>query len=143
MKKLFRFILVFLLLGIIGIGVYRYLWRANDPMNGQKADYQVLAHEWVEEFKINEQAANQKYLGRIVEAKGVVREVLRDSLGPKLTEVGNMLGSTVGSAVTGAVESAQKAVESATQEAGKALEDAGKKAGESIEKGLGDLFKKN
>ena len=81
MKKLFRFILVFMLLGIIGIGVYRYLWRANDPMNGQKADYQVLAHEWVEEFKINEQAANQKYLGRIVEAKGVVREVLRDSLG--------------------------------------------------------------
>lgn len=81
MKKLFRFILVFILLGIIGIGVYRYLWRANDPMNGQKADYQVMAHEWVEEFKMNEQAANQKYADRIVEAKGVVREVLRDSLG--------------------------------------------------------------
>jgi len=45
--------------------------RANDPMNGQKADYQVLAHEWVEEFKINEQAANQKYLGRIVERRGL------------------------------------------------------------------------
>ena len=69
--------------------------------------------------------------------------VLRDSLGPKLAEVGNVLGASVGSAVTGAVEGAQKAIESATQNAGKALEDAGKKAGESIEKGLGDLFKKN
>jgi hypothetical protein len=72
---------VALVLGIMGFGVYRYLWRPNDPMNGQKADFQVLAHEWVEEFKINEQAANQKYMGRIVEAKGVVREILTDSLG--------------------------------------------------------------
>lgn len=69
--------------------------------------------------------------------------VLRDSLGPKLAEVGNLLGSTVGSAVTGAVEGAQKAIEGATQNVGKTLEDAGKKTGESIEKGLGDLFKRN
>lgn len=68
--------------------------------------------------------------------------VLRDSLGPKLAEVGAVLGDTVGSAVTGAVEGAGKALESATQEVGKALDDAGKKAGESIEKGLGDLFNK-
>jgi len=81
MKKLFRFVLVLILLGISGFGVYHYLWRANDPMKGQKSDYQVLAHEWVEEFKINEQAANQKYADRIVEAKGVVRDVLTDSLG--------------------------------------------------------------
>jgi hypothetical protein len=81
MKNFLRLILAIILLVIAGFGVYRYLWRTNDPMNGQKADYRVLAHEWVEEFKINEQAANQKYLGRIVEAKGVVREVLRDSLG--------------------------------------------------------------
>ena len=81
MKKLFRFVLVLILLGISGFGAYHYLWRANDPMKGQKSDYQVLAHEWVEEFKINEQAANQKYADRIVEAKGVVRDVLTDSLG--------------------------------------------------------------
>jgi hypothetical protein len=45
--------------------------------------------------------------------------------------------------VIGAVDEAKKALESATQNVGQSLEDAGKKAGESIEKGLGDLFKKN
>ena len=76
-------ILIFILLAlpIIGYGGWYFLFRPNDPMDGQKADFRVLAHEWVEEFKINEQAANQKYLGRIVEAKGIVREVLRDSSG--------------------------------------------------------------
>ena len=68
--------------------------------------------------------------------------VLRDSLGPKLAEVGTVLRDQVGSAVTGAVDEAKKALEGATQNVGKSLEDAGKKAGESIEKGLGDLFKK-
>jgi len=76
-------ILIFILLAlpIIGYGGWYFLFRPNDPMDGQKADFRVLAHEWIEEFKINEQAANQKYLGRIVEAKGIVREVLRDSSG--------------------------------------------------------------
>jgi hypothetical protein len=69
--------------------------------------------------------------------------VLRDSLGPKLAEVGTVLRDQVGSAVTGAVDEAKKALESATQNVGQSLEDAGKKAGESIEKGLGDIFKKN
>jgi hypothetical protein len=73
----------------------------------------------------------------------LIPAALRDSLGPKLAEVSQVLQAQVGSAVTGAVESAKKAVENATQEVGKTLEDAGKKAGESLEKGLGDLFKKN
>jgi hypothetical protein len=68
--------------------------------------------------------------------------VLRDSLGPKLAEVGTLLRDQVGSGVTGAVDEAKKALEGATQNVGKSLEDAGKKAGESIEKGLGDLLKK-
>lgn len=72
----------------------------------------------------------------------LIPAALRDSLGPKLAEASQALQAQVGSAVTGAVEGATKAIEGATREMGKSLEDAGKKAGESIEKGLGDLFKK-
>ncbi|MBM3918775.1 MAG: hypothetical protein FJ344_04625 [Sphingomonadales bacterium] len=82
MKTLIRLFLILLVLAIDGYGVWYFLFRPNDSMKGQKADFPVLlANEWVEEFKINEQEANQRYLGQIVEVKGIVREVLRDSLG--------------------------------------------------------------
>lgn len=73
MKKV---ILVILLLAVAsGIGYYIY----NKPPEGvanKKADYSLSPSELLAEFQKDEEAANAKYLGKVVELKGAILEIV-------------------------------------------------------------------
>lgn len=71
MKKKYFIIGGVLFLLIIGWGFYKY----NKPHTGiadKKTDYTLAATDLFNSFQKSESAANQKYLGKVVEVKGII-----------------------------------------------------------------------
>ncbi len=71
MKKNYFIIAGVLLLLIIGWGFYKY----NKPHAGitdQKIDYTLTAADLFNSFQKDESAANKKYLGKVIEVKGMI-----------------------------------------------------------------------
>ena len=78
MSKSFRIIL-FIILTIVAAGVSFGLYLYNKPhVNVAKLepDAKITAHHLFTEFQKDETAANEKYLGKVIEIKGIVGEVI-------------------------------------------------------------------
>lgn len=58
--------------GWYGLSEYQ---RGHEEMAGQEADFVVATDQILAEFKADHAAANQKYLGKIVQLSGVVSSV--------------------------------------------------------------------
>ena len=73
MKKVIVFLIV---LGVIGAGFGYYMY--NKPvasLEKKKADVQVTAAQLIADYEANEQAANDKYLGKVVEVSGKITDI--------------------------------------------------------------------
>lgn len=73
MKKILITIIVLSLIGG-GIGYYMY----NKPvasLEKKKADIEVSASQLIADYEADETAANEKYLGKVVQVSGTVAEV--------------------------------------------------------------------
>lgn len=58
--------------GLFGLSEYQ---RGHEEMAGQKADFSVATDAILAEFTTDNAAANQKYLGKVVQVTGVVASV--------------------------------------------------------------------
>lgn len=76
LKKLLIFLLGLLL--IIGIGSVIFLNLSGATTEGKKVDHTLGAIALFSAFETNEQAANKKYIGKIVEVKGNIMSTERD-----------------------------------------------------------------
>jgi hypothetical protein len=79
MKK----ILLLILIAVIGAGIYA-LYLYNKPVsdiNDLKPEFTLEANTFFNDFISDEAKANTKYLGKIVEVKGVVRDLITDGQG--------------------------------------------------------------
>lgn len=97
MKKILLIILVLFVSGA-GIGYYMYNKPVADT-NDLEAAYSVSADELFTYFENNEEEANKKYLGKILEVKGMVRDLsLGDSgeLNLVLASTSEMFGVNCG-----------------------------------------------
>lgn len=79
---------ILLILGVLlagaaaaGVYVYREYNRVAIDTAAVQADFSLAAPQLVAEFEKDESRSNQKYLSRIIEVNGVVREVKRDDRG--------------------------------------------------------------
>lgn len=74
MKKGILVVLVLVILG--GLGAYFYVFNKphRDP-SSEMASYSLKATELAEEFSANQEAANQKYVDKVVEVSGTVMEI--------------------------------------------------------------------
>ena len=90
-KKLLIFLVV---AGLGGAAVAYYLWnKPHQNMQSAKADMQVDAKTLFSDYETNEEAANAKYLGKILEVSGVVREsTSKDSVNTVVLETEGMMG---------------------------------------------------
>lgn len=71
-----KYLFSFGLIGLVGIGFGIYMY--NKPHKDIKkitADFKIEANQLLAEFEENESAANTKYLDKLIEVKGIVREV--------------------------------------------------------------------
>jgi hypothetical protein len=71
-----RILLLLLALGAIGAGFGYYMY--NKPvasLEKQKADVMVTAAQLIADYEADEQSANDKYLGKVVEVSGKVADI--------------------------------------------------------------------
>jgi hypothetical protein len=72
-----RALIILLLLAIAGGGIAYYLWnKAPESAANKKADYTVTPGELLQAFQADEEAANAKYLGKVLEVKGTIAEII-------------------------------------------------------------------
>ena len=79
MKRILPILLILAVLGA-GIGFYMYN-KPHQNIQKSRADIQVSATELFTAFDDNEESANQTYLDKVVEVKGVVAEVTQEDNG--------------------------------------------------------------
>jgi hypothetical protein len=87
MKKVF---ITLVILGAIGavIGYFMYNKQHTDLLSAQ-ADFVLFPSTLANEYDENEETANAKYLDKIIELKGKVREISEDGTGIIILETGN------------------------------------------------------
>ena len=83
LKKKRKFIWpLFVIVTAIGVWKGIELYNKKNPDYGNvKADIKIQAVDLVKEYERNDSAANQKYLGKIVEVDGSIKEIKTDDKG--------------------------------------------------------------
>src|SRR5687767_13761245 len=77
MNKKYYILTAFLLLVLIGIGAYFQYNKPTVDLTDKKADLSFSATELYKQFSENEAQANQQYLDKVVQVKGVLTAVSR------------------------------------------------------------------
>ena len=90
---------IIILLTILGIGAasfgFYYYHKPRTGVAGLKADYVKEAAVLFEEYSTDENAANAKYLGKVIEVTGTVKSTDTDDRGTMnlIIDAGNEMGS--------------------------------------------------
>lgn len=82
-KKIIWTIILTLLVVIAGAGYYAYKEynRKNKDLKHEKADFSLAATDLINEFAANDTASNAKYLGKVVEVSGLIKDIVKDEKG--------------------------------------------------------------
>lgn len=80
MKKKYWVIVLMVLILAVGYGLYQY-YRPHQSIAGQAPVANIEAVALAADFESDENAANTKYLGKVIEVNGVVSENTMDSTG--------------------------------------------------------------
>ena len=71
-KTLYSILFVIVLLGVICIYIF---FKPEKNLLKHKPDYKLTAIELFNEYSTNEEAANTKFLGKIIQVSGTIREI--------------------------------------------------------------------
>ena len=80
MKKKILLVLLAVFLGAVAYGVY-YVLKPRPSVSGMAPEYTLMATELVSEYDADEATANSKYLGKVIEVRGVISEKIKDGKG--------------------------------------------------------------
>ena len=74
MKKLLWFVLI---CAVAGGGIGYYLWnKAPESVAKKTPDFTLMPKELLVDYEDNEEAANTKYLGKIIQVNGTIEEIV-------------------------------------------------------------------
>jgi hypothetical protein len=81
MKTKHLVIVIVLLLVIAGggVGIYKFTAKPKDASN-KKADFELSANELVSAFEQDENAANAKYIDKVIIVEGKVMEISKENI---------------------------------------------------------------
>jgi hypothetical protein len=79
-KKIIFFLVLIVLAGGAWYG-YREYTRTNEDLKNADASFKLTASDLIHEYEQNDSLADQKYLGKILEVRGNVKEVRKDEYG--------------------------------------------------------------
>ncbi len=81
MKTKHLIIIIVLLLVIAGggVGLYKFTAKPKDA-SAKKADFELSANELISAFEQDEQAANAKYLDKVIIVSGKVSEISEENI---------------------------------------------------------------
>ena len=82
MSKFIRWVLYAGAAAILILGfVVLYLFYMPHDSVGGKAEFSLAAMELYQEFVMDEEASNRKYIGKVVQVSGAIGEMTRDEKG--------------------------------------------------------------
>ena len=87
-----RIILLIVILGAIGGGIGLYMY--NKPPDGvakKHVDHEVTANVLLADFQSNEESANTKYLGKVVQVEGTIQEIIPGDNLQVILEAGDIM----------------------------------------------------
>ena len=89
-----KIILAIIVVGVASFGIGMYFWsKPVASLEKAKAEVSVSASKLLDDFESDETAANETYLGKVVEVKGTVKEVKSGDTGTQVVlETESMLG---------------------------------------------------
>jgi flagellar basal body-associated protein FliL len=77
LKKWHKIVLVMLAVaGIAGFVVWKVINKKNPSLKNVTPDYTVTMNGLIQEFSANDSAAQQKYLGKVLEVSGTVKKLV-------------------------------------------------------------------
>ena len=91
MKAYLKYVLLLAVI-LVGVGIYMYN-KPHQNIHKAKPDFDLEATELFSQFETNEASANEKYLDKVLQVSGVVKETTTDDAGQvSITlDAGNMM----------------------------------------------------
>jgi len=83
-KRKFTGLVIFLIILDIGFGIWQGLKefnRTNKDLSNVNADVKIIATDLIQQYETNDSSANKKYLGKIIETGGSIKDVKKDEAG--------------------------------------------------------------
>lgn len=77
----YKVILVATALIVIAAGAYFYVNRKTESLNDSKADYKISAIKFIEEYSSDQVLSDKKYLGKIIQVDGNLKDIEKDDKG--------------------------------------------------------------
>jgi len=92
-----KFLLVLLAIGIVGAGIAYYLYnKPVESLKNQKADVEVSAHKLITDYEADEKAANEVYLGKVVQVTGPITAIVDEGGKKKIQlDAGNPMAAII------------------------------------------------
>ena len=94
MKKILISLIV---LSVIGVGIGYYMYnKPVESLEYKKADVVISADQLIKEYESDETAANEKYLGKVIEVSGKVADITEEGGKKKVSmETSNPMSAVI------------------------------------------------
>lgn len=77
----YKIILLATALIVIAAGAYFYVNRKTQSLTDSKADYKISAIKFLEEYNSDQVLSDKKYLGKIIQVDGNLKDIEKDDKG--------------------------------------------------------------
>jgi uncharacterized ion transporter superfamily protein YfcC len=77
----YKIIILAMVLAVIAAGAYFYVNRKTQSLNDSRADFEIKANKFLEEYNADQVLSDKKYLGKIIQVDGNLKDIERDNKG--------------------------------------------------------------
>lgn len=90
----YKIILLASALIVIAAGAYFYVNRKTQSLTDSKADYKISAIKFLEEYSSDQILSDKKYLGKVIQVDGNLKEIERDDKGSLTFVLGDLTSTS-------------------------------------------------
>jgi uncharacterized ion transporter superfamily protein YfcC len=86
----YKIILLVTALIVIAAGAYFYVNRKTQSLTDSNADFKISAVKFLEEYSSDQVLSDKKYLGKVIQVEGNLKEIERDDKGSLTFVLGDL-----------------------------------------------------
>ncbi len=86
----YKIILLATALIVIAAGAYFYVNRKTQSLTDSKTDFKISAVKFLEEYSSDQVLSDKKYLGKVIQVEGNLKEIERDDKGSLTFVLGDL-----------------------------------------------------
>lgn len=86
----YKIILLVTALIVIAAGAYFYVNRKTQSLTDSKTDFKISAVKFLEEYSSDQVLSDKKYLGKVIQVQGNLKEIERDDKGSLTFVLGDL-----------------------------------------------------